>query len=193
MRRYSTYECIKADVWRIHNRYSPILLLKTFLTERTFRPILSLRLCQAANTLTPLLKIFFLPCAIALHRHAQNGAGIDLPRTCVIGPGFRITHGRGLVVHDDAIIGNNVTVFHGVTIGSKRKGNRLVAPIIGNEVTISACAIVIGEVHIGDGAIVGAGAIVVKNVAAYSIVANEPCMEIQSNIKPRTTNLAPLT
>jgi serine O-acetyltransferase len=96
-------------------------------------------------------------------------------------------------VHDDAIIGNNVTVFHGVTIGSKRKGNSLVAPIIGNQVTIAACAIVIGEVYIGDGAIVGAGAVVVKDIAAYSVVANEPCKEIRTNIKPRTTNPAPLT
>jgi serine O-acetyltransferase len=193
MKKCSTYETIKADVWRIHSRYSPLLLLKTFLTDRTFRPVLSLRLCQAANKLTPILRTFFLPLAIVLHRQTQNGAGVDLPRTCNIGPGFRITHGWGLVVHDDAIIGNNVTVFHGVTIGSKRKGNSLVARIIGNQVTIAACAIVIGEVYIGDGAIVGAGAVVVKDIAAYSVVANEPCKEIRTNIKPRTTNPAPLT
>jgi serine O-acetyltransferase len=193
MKTYSMLETIKADVWRIHGRYTHYILLKTFLTDRTFRPILTLRLCQAAHKLTPILKTLSFPCAFLLHRQTQNGAGIDLPWKCSIGPGFSIQHGWGLVINGDAIIGSNVTVLHGVTIGGKRKGDGFVAPTIGNEVIIAAGAIIIGDVHIGDGAIVGAGAIVVKNIAAYSIVTNEPCKEIQTNIQPRSTNLAPLT
>lgn len=65
------------------------------------------------------------------------------------------------------------------------------APEIGNDVTIAAVAIVIGEVRIGDGAIVGAGAIVLKDVAARSVVVNESCKEIQVNIEPRISNRYP--
>lgn len=185
MKKYSTYQAVQADVWRYHGRYSLLLLLKTFLTYRTFRPILTMRLCQACNKFTPLLKALTFPPLILLHRYFQNSGGMDVPWGCNVGPGFRITHGWGLVIHDDVVIGSNVTVFHGVTIGSKRKGNLLVAPVIGNDVTIAAGAIVIGEVHIGDGAIVGAGAIVLKDVCSRSVVVNESCKEIQTGIDPR--------
>lgn len=117
---------------------------------------------------------------------------MDLPWRCAIGPGFRITHGWGLVIHDDAVIGSNVTVFHGVTIGSKRRGDVLVAPKIGNNVTIAASATVIGAVNVGDGAIIGAGAIVLKDVYANSVVVGTACKEIQANIVPRVAFQAPL-
>lgn len=187
MKQYTTYELIKSDIWRYHGRYSIPLLIKTLLSRRTFRPVLSMRLCNAAHTLPVILKSIAFPPLLLLHRWYQDSAGIDLPWRCSVGPGFRITHGWGLVIHDDVIIGNNVTVFHGVTIGSKRKATGLVAPVIGNEVTLSAGAIVIGEVHIGDGAIVGAGAIVTRDVAPYSLVVNEHCKEMQSNIEPRVS------
>ena len=106
---------------------------------------------------------------------------MDFPWRCNVGPGFRITHGWGLIIHDDVVIGSNVTVFHGVTIGSKRKGSALVAPVIGNDVVISAGSIIIGEVH------VGAGAIVVKDVASCSVVVNDSCKEIQTDIEPRVS------
>ncbi len=188
----STYSAIKADVWRYHGRYSPFLLLKTALIYRTFRPVLTLRLCQAAKSCTPLLRIVVFPVALLMHRWTQSGASIDLPWRCAIGLGFRITHGWGLVIHDDVVIGSNVTVFHGVTIGSKRRGDTLVAPKIGNNVTLAASAIVIGAVTVGDGAIVGAGAIVLKDVRAYSVVVGEACREIQENILPRVAFPAPL-
>ena len=114
----TTYSAIKADVWRYHGRYSLFLLVKTFLVYRTFRPVLTLRLCQAANACSPMLRVVFFPLSLVMHRWAQSGASIDLPWRCAIGPGFRITHGWGLVIHDDVVIGSNVTVFHGVTIGS---------------------------------------------------------------------------
>jgi serine acetyltransferase len=117
---------------------------------------------------------------------------VDIPWRCNIGPGFRITHGWGLVIHDDVIIGSNVTVFHGVTIGSKRKGDSLVAPIIGNDVVLSAGSIIIGEVNVGNGAIVGAGAIVVKDVAASSVVACDSCKEIQTGIESRVSSPFPI-
>jgi|APLak6261678615_1056124.scaffolds.fasta_scaffold12898_2 serine O-acetyltransferase len=191
-KNYTTHDLIKADMWRYHGRYSMTLLLKTFITSRTFRPVLTLRLCQAANTLSPFLKIITLPPLVILHRWFQNGGGMDIPWKCNIGPGFRITHGWGLVVHDDVVIGSNVTVFHGVTIGSKRKGDLLVAPIIGNDVVLSAGSIIIGEVNVGNGAIVGAGAIVVKDVAASSVVVSDSSKEILTGIEPRVSYPFPI-
>lgn len=191
MKNYSTYQTIQADIWRYHGRYTIALLLKTFLLSRTFRPVLTMRLCKAADELTPFLKVVTFPPLLLLHRWFQNGAGIDLPWKCNIGPGFRITHGWGLVIHDDVVIGSNVTVFHAVTIGSKRKGNLLVTPVIGNNVTLAAGAIIIGKVNVGDSAIVGAGAIVLKDVASCSVVVNEACKEIQVGIEPRVSNRYP--
>lgn len=189
---HSTYKAIKADVWRYYGRYSPLLIIKSFLLYRTFRPVFTLRLCQAAQKLPFPMKAAISPLVVILHRWTQAGAGLDLPWRCSIGPGFRITHGWGLVIHDDAIIGSNVTIFHGVTIGSKRKGDILVSPTIGDSVTLATGAIVIGEVRVGEGSIVGAGAVVVKDVPPFSIVANTPCTQIASGIEPRVSFCAPL-
>jgi serine acetyltransferase len=93
--------------------------------------------------------------------------GVEVPPGCEIGPGARILHGVGVVVHENARIGSNVTIFQGVTIGGKRDG----VPTIGNHVEIGASAIILGGVTIGDGAVIGAGAVVVKDVPANAVVA----------------------
>lgn len=81
----------------------------------------------------------------------------------------------------------------GDSIGSKRNGMLLVAPNIGNEVTIAAGAIVIGQVMVGHGSIVGAGAIVVEDVPSKAVVVNDSCKVIQWDIVPRVMSPYPIT
>jgi serine acetyltransferase len=77
-------------------------------------------------------------------------------------------HPIGIVIRDGVKIGNNCTIYQNVTIGT-RKSNAEPPSEIGNDVEIFAGAMILGPVKIGDGAVIGAGAIVLTNVPAHSV------------------------
>ena len=88
--------------------------------------------------------------------------GLELrPRTRV-GGGLTIYHGFGIVVNDHAVIGERVTLRNGVTIGNRTPDGA--SPMIGDDVEFGAGAVVIGDLRIGRGARIGAGAVVVHSV-----------------------------
>lgn len=105
--------------------------------------------------------------------------GTEIHWRCKIGPGAQVFHGYGLVIHSDSIIGAGVALRNGVTLGSKITGGLLQAPILGDRVDVGVSAIILGGVKIGDGAIIGAGAVVVKDVPAYAVVAGNPARVIR--------------
>lgn len=102
--------------------------------------------------------------------------GIELNLKSRIGPGLRLYHGVGLVLHQETIMGKNCALRHCVTIGRKYEGG---CPVIGNNVDIGANAVLLGDITIGDGAIIGAGAVVVKDVAPGDVVAGNPARSIR--------------
>ena len=83
---------------------------------------------------------------------------------------LKIMHQVGIVISDRAIIGKKCKIYQNVTLG--RKGEY--APTIGDNVTIYANAVIIGNVHIGDNAIIGAGSVVLKDVPAGEVWAGNP-------------------
>ena len=83
---------------------------------------------------------------------------------------LHIIHQVGIVISDRATIGKNCTLYQNVTLG--RKGEY--APTLGDNVTIYANAVIIGNVHIGDNAIIGAGSVVLKDVPAGEVWAGNP-------------------
>ncbi len=185
---------LRADTHRQFGRYSAALVLKGFLARRNFRPIVTLRLCQAARghgatrLLLPLLKI--------AHRLCTHWAAIDFSWQTKIGGGLAITHGWGLVVSPGAVIGANVTLFHGVTLGRRDRiaanGERQTGyPVIEDEVWIGPHAIIVGGVTIGRGSRIGGGAFVTSDVPPYSIVSGNPSVIVRSNCTPDVMNPAP--
>lgn len=88
------------------------------------------------------------------------------------GPGLTIYHGFGLVVNDHAVIGSNVILRNGVVVGNKFANGP--CPVIEDGVELGANAVVIGGITVGKGATVGAGAVVVKDVAPGTVVAGNP-------------------
>lgn len=85
-----------------------------------------------------------------------------------------LPHPWGVIIHPHASVGVNVTIYQGVTIGRKNTGRKAGIPTIGNNVTIWPNAVVIGGIVIGDGATVGAGAIVINDVPPNAVVAGNP-------------------
>ncbi len=100
--------------------------------------------------------------------------GIEIHPGAQIGRGFFIDHGMGVVIGETAVIGNCVTLYHGVTLGgtSLAKGKR--HPTIEDEVVIGAGAKILGDITIGAHSRIGANAVVVKSVPPNSVVVGVP-------------------
>ncbi len=135
--------------------------------------------------LTSIVEVFMYPCFKAMiyykishyfykKKHfliaryisekAKRKTGIEIHPGATIGKGLFIDHGTGVVIGETAIIGDNVTMFHGVTLGGtgKEKGKR--HPTVGNNVFIGCGAKLLGNITIGDNAKIGANAVILKDV-----------------------------
>lgn len=100
--------------------------------------------------------------------------GIEIHPGATIGRRFFIDHGMGVVIGETAVIGDDCTLYHGVTLGgtSWQKGKR--HPTLGNNVVVGAGAKVLGPIRIGDGARIGSNAVVVKPVPDGTTVVGVP-------------------
>ena len=117
-------------------------------------------------------KCFFL--ARLLSQWARSLTGIEIHPGAKIGRGVFIDHGMGVVIGETCEIGDDVLIYHGVTLGAvgTEKGPR--HPIIENDVVIGAGATVLGAIRIGAGAKIGATALVLKEVPQGGIVLGVP-------------------
>jgi serine O-acetyltransferase len=100
--------------------------------------------------------------------------GIEIHPSAQIGPGFFIDHGMGVVIGETAQIGDNVTVYQGVTLGGTGKEMGKRHPTVGSNVVISVGAKVLGAIEIGDNVKIGAGSVVLTSVPAHSTVVGVP-------------------
>lgn len=123
-----------------------------------------------------ILRIIGLPVRIFYYVVVRMFIGFDVPDTVVIGKRFNVYHGLGIVIHKDVLIGDNVTIRQNVTIGNSSSASDV--PVIADYVEIGAGAIIIGDVRIGQGAIIGAGTVVTKNVKQNTVVVGYGVREI---------------
>jgi serine O-acetyltransferase len=100
--------------------------------------------------------------------------GIEIHPGAEIGRRLFMDHGMGIVIGETAIVGDDVTLYQGVTLGGtgKEKGKR--HPTIGNNVTIGSGAKILGNITVGDNCRVGAGSVVLRNVPANSTIVGVP-------------------
>ena len=99
--------------------------------------------------------------------------GIELPCEVTIGHRFRIDHFGGIVISGDAVFGDDCVIRNGVTVGLRHAGHRG-APILGNRVDVGAGAKILGAIRIGDDVLIGANAVVLKDVPSNSIAVGVP-------------------
>lgn len=118
------------------------------------------------------LKLPFFPRFIS--QFTKFITGIEIHPGATIGNGLFIDHGMGVIIGETSVVGDNVTLFQGVTLGGtgKERGKR--HPNIGNNVVVGTGAKILGNITIGDNSYVGANAVVIKDVPANSTVVGVP-------------------
>lgn len=126
--------------------------------------------------------------AYFLQNRISEVMGADIHPAARIGHGVMLDHGTGVVVGETAVIGNNVSMLHGVTLGGsgKERGDR--HPKIGDGVMLGAGASVLGNIRVGECAKVGAGSVVLDDVPAHTTVAGVPA-KVVAQLCPGTPAL----
>ena len=109
-----------------------------------------------------------------LSQRVRGATGIEIHPGATIGERFFIDHGMGVVIGETGIIGNDVTLYQGVTLGGTGKEHGKRHPTIDDFVVVGVGATVLGNIHIGHGSRVGAGAVVVKDVPPNCTVVGIP-------------------
>ncbi|MFQ5656894.1 MAG: serine O-acetyltransferase [Candidatus Methylomirabilales bacterium] len=100
--------------------------------------------------------------------------GIEIHPAARIGPGFFIDHGMGVVIGETTEVGENVTIYQGVTLGGTSLERKKRHPTIGNNVIIGSGAKILGPFTVGDNSKIGSGTVVVKEVPSKSVVVGVP-------------------
>lgn len=109
-----------------------------------------------------------------LSERAKRKTGIEIHPGAIIGKNLFIDHGTGIVIGETTIIKDNVTIYHGVTLGGRGldKGKR--HPTIGNNVIIGCGAKILGNINIGDNVKIGANSVVLKDVIDNATIVGIP-------------------
>ena len=112
--------------------------------------------------------------ARALSQLTRWLTGVEIHPGAVIGRRFFIDHGMGVVIGATAVVGDDVMLYHGVTLGGRQREGGKRHPTIGNGVAVGAGAKVLGPITIGAGTVIGANAVVTRDAADDSILVGVP-------------------
>lgn len=131
-----------------------------------------LRLAQQFHRLPSSWRWVGYPCFACYEIFVVWILGIEINYKTKIGPRLRLFHGIGTVIHESVIIGADVTLRHLTTIGTKYEGQH--APVIGDRVNIGCHSLILGQIEIGDDAVIGAGSVVIDHVPARARAVGNP-------------------
>jgi len=110
----------------------------------------------------------------AVSQFSRTLTGIEIHPGAQIGRRFFIDHGMGVVIGETSEVGDDVTIYHGVTLGGTSTQKKKRHPTVGDHVTIGAGAKILGPVNIGHHSKIGAGSVVITDVPPYSTVVGVP-------------------
>ena len=142
--------------------------LEILLTYAGLHALIGYRLAHALERLhVPLLPRLIMSVVRWL-------TGIEIHPAATIGRGLFIDHGMGVVIGETAVIGKNVTLFQGVTLGGTGKERGKPHPTIGDHVVVGTGAKVLGNITVGASSMIGANAVVIRDVPEHSTVVGVP-------------------
>ena len=153
-------------------------MLQAFLFSPGLRAIIGYRVSNL------LYRKGFVNTALFISYRSRKKTGIEIHPGAKIGEGLFIDHGMGIVIGETAIVGNDVTLYHGVTLGGiGGEKNEIRHPNIGDNVTIGAGAKILGPIKIGDNSKIGANSVVLKDIPANSTAVGIPAKVVNNNLR----------
>ncbi len=169
----SIIDAVVADIMAVHQRDSACESLATpFLYFKGFHALQAYRIAHWLwNNNRRSLALF-------LQNRISEVFDVDIHPAAKIGKGLLIDHATGLVIGETAVVGDNVSIMQSVTLGGtgKEAGDR--HPKVSNGVLIAAGAKILGNIEIGEGAMIAAGSVVLKPVPPHTLVAGVPAKTI---------------
>ena len=128
---------------------------------------------KAQTSKPPIQRIYRL-----LLRREEIKRGIEISYKVTIGPGLYLGHPYGITINDSVVIGRNVNIHKGVTLGRENRGKRIGAPHVGDNVWIGINATIVGNIRIGNNVLIAPNAFVNIDIPDNSIVIGNPCQII---------------
>ncbi|MFM0362148.1 serine O-acetyltransferase [Paraburkholderia sediminicola] len=161
---------LKKSLHAIAEDYRCNAFMKTRFVVVFFR-VANYLACRSRLTLwfgAPVILLYIVVCDWLM--------GIEIPVKTKIGKGLTLYHGTGLVINGYCVMGDYCVVRHGVTIGNtiRSDGTNSGVPVIGNRVEFGAHSVALGDIRIGDGARIGAGAVLLCNVPDGAVAVGVP-------------------
>jgi len=160
---------IRADLWAVRERdpachrfLTPLLYFKGYNAVQSYR--VGHWLWQHKRR----------SLALFLQSRVSEALAVDIHPAAKIGIGIMVDHATGLVIGETAIVGDNVSMLHAVTLGGTGKQSGQRHPTVGSGVLIGAGAKVLGDVHIGKGAKIGSGSVVLNDIPAHCTATGVP-------------------
>jgi serine O-acetyltransferase len=101
---------------------------------------------------------------------------VEISPTVKIGEGLYIGHPYGITINPKAVLGKNINIHKGVTIGQENRGRRKGVPVIGNSVWIGVNSTIVGNITIGDDVLIAPNSYVNRDVPSHSVVFGNPCI-----------------
>lgn len=165
---------LRADLFRYAGKADFKSFMRHFLFTPGFKYTVWMRTCGYFRVHAWAKVLLLYPFSKWILLRCRYKYGIVIPEYTVIGPGLFINRFGGIYVNGDAIIGSNVNFTHGIMLGQANRGKLMGSPIIGDRVFLASGAKIIGRVTLGNGAVVGANAVVTKDVPENAVVGGIP-------------------
>lgn len=165
---------LRADVFRYRGSCDLRAFVAAYLGDPGFRFTYYLRKLSFYSPKRKSFGILGYVYNRLLVHHYRFKYGFEISPMTRIGPGLYIGHFGGVVISPHAVLGSNVNIAQGVTIGSTSIGPRLGAPTLGDRVWVGANAIIVGKINIGNDVLIGPGAYVYFDVPANAVVLGNP-------------------
>lgn len=175
-----TLDAMRQDVRRYSDAAFLVVLIKVLYAHPSFAGVLYYRIGHWlwSTRRNPLAWLAYV-CHRALYPLVRMYSGLELLPYTSVGPGLQVLHFGPTIVHPTAVVGKNVSLLHGVTIGVSLIGiSNIGAPRIGDNVAIGTGAAVIGDISIGDNVTIGAGAVVTCSVPNNNTVVGIPARSV---------------
>ena len=165
---------VRADLYRWRGRADLRAFISAYLHDPGFRFTYYLRKVAFYSRRKRTWGIFGYIYNRIMLNHYRFRYGMEISPQTMIGPGLFLHHFGGIVISPYAILGSNINIGHGATIGAESRGRRKGAPTLEDRVWVGAHAIIVGKITIGTEALIAPGAFVNFDVPAKAVVLGNP-------------------